>query len=100
MEQHVPHLRRAWLYLLTGLLLLFLVAPTLLVVPMSFSPTNLLTFPPRGFSLRWYDAFFTNPAWQGAAFVSLRVALLTMVLATPIGTAAAYGLQVGRIRGA
>lgn len=97
MEQHVTHARRLWLYLLTLLLLLFLVAPTLLVVPMSFSPTNLLTFPPRGFSLRWYEAFLNKPTWQDATWVSLRVSVLTMLLATPIGTAAAYGLHVGRV---
>ena len=31
----------------------FLIAPTLIVIPMSFSSGSLLTFPPRGFSLRW-----------------------------------------------
>lgn len=97
MEQHVTHLRRLWLYLTTALLLLFLVVPTLLVVPMSFSPTNLLTFPPRGLSLRWYVAFFTNPTWQDATWVSLRVSVLTMLLATLIGTAVAYAIHVGRI---
>lgn len=96
MDQHVTHPRRLWLYALTTLLLVFLVAPTLLVVPMSFSPTNLLTFPPQGFSLRWYAQFFGTPTWQDATWLSLRVSVLAMLLATPVGTAAAYGLHVGR----
>jgi putative spermidine/putrescine transport system permease protein len=99
MEHYVSHTRRLWLYGLTGLLLFFLIAPTLLVVPMSFSPTNLLTFPPKGFSLRWYDEFFTKPTWRDATWVSLRVSIAAMVLATPIGTAAAYALHVGTFRG-
>lgn len=98
MEQHVHHLRRLWLYAFTALMLLFLVAPTLIVVPMSFSPTNLLTFPPKGLSLRWYEEYFTKPTWQDATWVSLRASFLATLLATPIGTAAAYALHVGRFR--
>ncbi|WP_342640586.1 ABC transporter permease [Rhodoligotrophos ferricapiens] len=98
MEQHISHGRRLWLYGLTGLIMLFLIAPTFIVVPMSFSSSNSLMFPPPGFSLRWYESFFTRPQWQDATLVSVRVSLLTMLLATPIGTAAAYGLHVGRFR--
>lgn len=98
MEHHVTHLRRLWLYTFAALMLMFLLGPTLLVVPMSFSPTNMLTFPPQGFSFRWYQEFLTKPIWHDATWVSLRVSLLTMLLATPIGTAAAYGVHVGKFR--
>src|SRR5215207_2861278 len=96
MERHVTHGQRLWLYGLTALVLLFLVAPTLIVIPMSFSASNSLAFPPQGFSLRWYEEFFTTSTWQDATFVSLRVSFLAMLAATPIGTAAAYGLHLGR----
>ncbi|MGF7159792.1 putative spermidine/putrescine transport system permease protein [Rhodoligotrophos appendicifer] len=98
MEQHVPHSHRFWLYGLTALTLLFLIAPTFIVVPMSFSSSRSLIFPPPGWSLQWYENFFTRPQWQDATFVSLRVSFLTMLCATPIGVAAAYGLHVGRFR--
>lgn len=98
MESHVSHRARLWLYVLCGLVLLFLVAPSLIVIPMSFSSANSLAFPPPGWSLRWYQSFLGEAKWLQAAWVSLRVAFGAMVLATVAGTAAAYGLHVGRHR--
>lgn len=100
MDSFIPAWRRLWLYAFTALMLVFLVAPTLIVVPMSFSSANSLTFPPPGYSLRWYESFFGSAQWMQATWVSVRVAFLTTLLATPIGTAAAYGLHVGRFRSA
>lgn len=96
MENHVTHRQRLWLYGLTGLVLIYLVVPTFIVIPMSFSDSRSLMFPPRAFSWRWYEAFFTSPQWQDALVVSLKVSFFTALLATPIGTAAAYGLHLGR----
>jgi putative spermidine/putrescine transport system permease protein len=96
MDQHIPHRHRLWLYLLSALILGFLILPTLIVIPMSFSASDALQFPPRGFSWRWYEAYFSTPQWLDATLVSLKISLLTMLLATPIGTAAAYGLHFGR----
>jgi putative spermidine/putrescine transport system permease protein len=96
MDSHVTHRQRLWLYILAGLTITFLVLPSLVVVPMSFSGANSLAFPPKTWSLRWYDAYFNSPQWMAATWMSLKVAFLTTLLATPIGTAAAYGLHVGR----
>jgi putative spermidine/putrescine transport system permease protein len=90
------HPRRLWLYVLVTLVMMFLILPTLIVVPMSFSDGNFLTFPPEEWSLRWYRAYFTSPAWLGATRISMTAAVLTALLATPIGTAAAWGLHRGR----
>jgi putative spermidine/putrescine transport system permease protein len=96
MESHVDPTHRLWLFALTALILLFLVAPTLIVIPMSFSSSNSLAFPPPGYSLRWYEAFLTSEKWQLATSVSVRMALGAMVLATVFGTMAAYGLNAAR----
>jgi putative spermidine/putrescine transport system permease protein len=96
MESHVSHIQRLWLYGLSGLVIGFLVLPSLIVIPMSFSDSNTLIFPPKVWSLRWYETYFASTQWREATFVSLRIAFLTTLLATPIGTAAAYGLHVGR----
>ena len=48
----------------------FLCVPILIVVPMSFSSARALTFPPPGFSLRWYQAFFGDPRWMEAMSTS------------------------------
>ncbi|WP_441922957.1 ABC transporter permease [Marmoricola sp. RAF53] len=79
-----------------------LIAPTLVVIPLSFSSQQSYTFPPAGFSTRWYENFFTDPAWFDSAMLSLRVAGTVTVLATLLGTAAALGLVrgTGRWRGA
>lgn len=96
MESHVPHRARLWLYVLVALVIFFLIAPTLIVVPVSFSSTTSLVFPPRDWSLRWYEAFFSQPKWLGSTWISLQVALGTMIIATVTGVAAAYALHVGR----
>jgi putative spermidine/putrescine transport system permease protein len=48
---------------LTALVLAFLVAPILIIVPLSFSSGSFFYYPLPGFSLRWYQDFFTSPFW-------------------------------------
>jgi mannopine transport system permease protein len=81
------------------LILVFLAFPTLLVVPMSFSATSYLRFPPQGFSLRWYQAFLEDPDWVEATLFSLQIAGLTTLVASVIGTMAALALVRGRLPG-
>lgn len=87
------------LMLLGGVILVFLILPTVLVVPMSFSPTNYLQFPPTGFSARWYSAYFSDPAWIDATLFSLQIAAMTTVVSAVIGTMASVALVRGRIPG-
>ncbi len=83
----------------SGLVLFFLVAPVLIVIPMSFSAGSSLSFPPTGFSLQWYENFFGRADWTSAAIQSFRVAAAVTVLATIIGTMASLALVRGRFRG-
>jgi len=98
-KTQITHLQRLWLYVFGVFTLIALVAPSFIVVPMSFSPSDFLEFPPSGFSLRWYENYFGSADWMRASWVSLRAAVLTMICATAIGTAAAYGLFVSNFRG-
>ena len=98
MESHVSHRSRLWLYTLVGLVIFFLVAPMLVVVPVSFTSTTALKFPPPEWSLRWYETFFAEAKWLNATLVSLRVAFLTMIVTTVIGTAATYALHKSSFR--
>lgn len=85
---------------LVGLLVLvFLMLPTLIIVPMSLSPANVLRFPPPGLSWRWYQAFFTDPDWVSATLFSVQIAALTTVCSVLIGTAASMALVRGRLPG-
>jgi putative spermidine/putrescine transport system permease protein len=86
------------LNMLCAFVLAFLVLPTLIVIPMSFSDSTFLEFPPRVWSFRWYHAFFDSQEWRRAAGVSLRAAFLTALIATPLGTAAACGLYRAGMR--
>jgi putative spermidine/putrescine transport system permease protein len=78
--------------------ILYLLIPVIVVIGLSFSSANFLQFPPRGFSLRWFQTFFQSPEWVGAASRSFIVALMTTVIATIVGTAVAYGMERGRVR--
>jgi putative spermidine/putrescine transport system permease protein len=87
------------LQLIAGLVLFYLILPILVVVPLSFSSASYLSFPPPGFSLRWYRNFFTRPDWLSSAWLSLWVGLAVTVLATTLGTPAAVALVRGRFVG-
>lgn len=89
----ITHFQRLWLYVAAGLVMLFLVVPCFLVVPMSFSGGQYLEFPPRSWSLQWYEAFLGSREWRMATWVSVRVAVLVTIVATVIGTLSAYGLH-------
>jgi putative spermidine/putrescine transport system permease protein len=91
--------RRLLLLALGGLTVFFLMAPTLVVVPMSFTASNALTFPPQGLSTRWYEKMLTDPQWSTGFVNSAQVAVLTAVFATALGTLAALGTVRGRFPG-
>lgn len=87
---------RIWYYalrIICALVLLFLIAPIIVVMPLSFNSESFFSYPMPGFSLKWYDDFFNNDRWQLALRNSIGVACATTVLATSIGTLAALGLS-------
>jgi putative spermidine/putrescine transport system permease protein len=87
------------LRLTVAALVAFLVLPTVVVIAVSFNPTAILSFPPAGFSLRWYENVLTYPQFQRAAVNSLLVTGGAVALALPVGTLAALALERGRLRG-
>jgi putative spermidine/putrescine transport system permease protein len=97
-DTQITHRSRLWLYAIAVLVMAFLVIPTVIVVPMSFSGSQYLEFPPRQWSLRWYDNYFASASWMAATATSFKAAALTTLVATPLGTMAAYGLHVSRFR--
>ena len=97
-ETQITHLQRLWLYIVCGAICFLLVAPSLLVIPMSFSESQLLEFPPREYSLRWFHSYLDSIEWREATAVSFIAAICTVLFATPVGTMAAYGLHVSGTR--
>ena len=62
---------------LAGAVLVFLLFPVLVVVLISFSSVDFLSFPPPGLSLRWYRTIFSNWEWIDAFLITLQVGALT-----------------------
>lgn len=73
--------------------------PTLIVVPISFSGSAMLEFPPRTLSLRWYANFFGSSDWMAALRTSLILGGLTVAVSVPVGflTCIAMNLLGGRL---
>jgi putative spermidine/putrescine transport system permease protein len=70
----------------------FLLAPILIVVLTSFSPTRSSAFPPIGFSLLWYGEFFKSASFVDAFKFSMQLGAAAAVIATAIGFASAYAI--------
>jgi putative spermidine/putrescine transport system permease protein len=116
-------LERVWHYcylVFCGLAFLFLIAPILIVIPLSFNADAYFTFTPKmlsldpeGYSLRWYDTLLTlghptpealrdsgwwSAVWERATWVqaaknSFWIGIWATILATTLGTIAALGLS-------
>jgi putative spermidine/putrescine transport system permease protein len=80
------------------LALVILSAPTLVVLGASFTSGNLITFPPDGFSLKWYAKVVAASDLRQAFFRSLQVALICTLIAIPVGTLAGLALTKYRVR--
>lgn len=93
-DTQITHGRRLWLYIVAAIIMLLLIIPSFIVIPMSFSDSQYLEFPPSKWSLRWYTEYFESSKWMRATITSLKVGVLTMLVATPLGTMAAYALFV------
>lgn len=95
-------IEHAWFWThrsLCALVLLFLILPVLVIVPLSFNSGSFLVYPLQGFSLRWYETFFTSAEWMRSLKNSMIVAPAATLLAMVFGTLAAIGLTRGEFRG-
>ena len=63
--------------LMGGLVVAVLILPIVVVMIISFSSASYLTFPPPGFSLRWYEQFFSDTNWMRAFWTSALIATVS-----------------------
>jgi putative spermidine/putrescine transport system permease protein len=84
----------------SGLVLTYLVLPMMVIIPLAFSSADFLSFPPPGYSVRWFASYLGNPAWMTATWFSLGIATTSALLATALGLLAALPLVRVRLRGA
>ena len=100
---YAGRLERIWYYsyrVICALVFLFLIGPILIIVPLSFNAEpyftftkEMLSFDPAGYSLRWYEDFFTSPVWMASIRNSFIIGIASTILATLLGTLAALGLS-------
>jgi putative spermidine/putrescine transport system permease protein len=82
-----------WANWQTGIVLAFLIAPVLAIIPLSFNAGSYFSYPMTGYSLRWYEKAVLSPDWQRALLNSLGIGVMATLLATVLGTLAALGLS-------
>jgi putative spermidine/putrescine transport system permease protein len=99
--------QRAWHYglrVIVGLVLFYLIAPIIVIIPLSFNARDFFTFTPEmlaldpaGYSLKHYRDFFTNIDWQLPLWNSLKIAPMATLIAVGLGTLAAVGLSQSHV---
>ncbi len=89
MERKIPRV----MLILAILGFIYMLAPIIVVVMAGLTAGEFLTFPPQGLSLRWVAAFLQSESYLSAFFFSFRLALMTMIVSTILGTAAALFLS-------
>ncbi len=95
-----PRLER-WLFIaFIAAIGVFLIAPSAIVVAISFSSGRLMTCPLPGFGTHWYHEFFSSRTWMRAVEHSLKIGVISAFLATTLGTLCAYGMVRSRPKGA
>ncbi len=99
--------QRIWHYsfrVICGLIFFFLIAPIIVIIPLSFNALDFFTFTPKmlafdpsGYSTKHYEDFFTNSDWQLALRNSLKIAPVATMLSVTLGTLAAIGLSQSHV---
>lgn len=96
-------LEKIWYYvfrIICGLILFFLIAPIVVLIPLSFNAEpyftftqGMLTLNPDAFSSRWYQDIINNPQWIHSIKNSVIIGFFATIFATFFGTLAAWGLS-------
>jgi putative spermidine/putrescine transport system permease protein len=93
--ENVSDNRVGWLSkIITILVFIFLLSPLVVVIIASFSPTPLVVFPPKGFSLEWYENIFSSSTnFLGGFINSIEVGVLATVIDIVLGVTAALSVS-------
>lgn len=87
------------LALCCALLSAAILAPLMIPVAVSFSDSMFVSFPPRGFTLKWYGQILTDTEFQTTFLFSLKLALLVTTSTVVLGVPCALGLTRFRFPG-
>ncbi len=73
-------------------IIVFLVAPSFFVIPISFSVNKFIQWPPKGFTWEWYDLWASSHLYVGAIIRSFVIGIVSAIMAMLIGVPAAFVL--------
>lgn len=80
-------------------MILFLFVPLAIIILLSFNTSAVPAFPMRGLTLQWYGRVFSNNSFRAALVTSVKVAGMTALFGTMLGTFAATAFARHRFRG-
>jgi ABC-type spermidine/putrescine transport system permease subunit II len=75
----------------------FLLAPVIIVVVLSFSNTSFIAFPPQEWGMRQYETLFASSKWLAAIWMSVQLGILSSLLALAIGVPAVFALSRAKV---
>lgn len=81
---------------IAALTYVILLAPIAVVLMEAFNAANTMSFPPKGFSLRWFAAFFAHQGFMESLWLSAELGLASAALAAVLGTMGGLGLARAR----
>jgi putative spermidine/putrescine transport system permease protein len=100
---YAGRLEKIWYYafrIICGMILFFLIAPIVVLIPLSFNAEpyftftqGMLTLKASAFSTRWYEDIISNPQWIHSIKNSVIIGFFATIFATFFGTLAAWGLS-------
>lgn len=88
-----------FLAIIVALVYVFLLGPLLIIAATSFNASEVVQFPPKGISLRWFQNVLTSDTFMGTLGFSLKVSLIATIIALIIGIPAAYALSRENYKG-
>lgn len=68
-------------------------APLIVILPLAFTSSDLLSYPIPSWSLRWFEELWVSESWRRSIINSLIIGAGATVVATVVGTLAAIGLR-------
>ena len=102
LQPYASPAERVWYYSFRAFcaaVFFFLIAPILVIMPLSFNAEPYFTYPMAGFSFRWYEDFFYSALWQDAIKNSCITAFSATFIAASLGTITALGLNRAQFPG-
>jgi ABC-type spermidine/putrescine transport system permease subunit II len=96
---HRDRVANTLLFLMSAPIVLFLLLPSLIIIPMALTKGELIQFPPEWISIHAFVDYLSDPQWLQSTLLSFRIAALAVILGCVTGSVAAIALHNKRFPG-